>query len=382
MKIGVLTYHRAINYGAFLQAYALCQKLDLEPGIDAELIDFQMNKEVSHYNIGLSRLTLRHPIIWFHNKVNEGKQKQLFEIAMQRQKLSSERVISDSIEDFISAFRGKYDAIIVGSDEVWKTDGFRGFPTPYWLFGDLGCAKLSYAVSARTQFNILPMHQQEMLANALKDFDYIGVRDVLTQQEVKKYCSKAQTVHLCCDPTFLIDFNPNKENGLKILKERFGVDVEKQIIGIMTEKRIISKRIKTLMKTSKFEIISLYEFLPGCINASLLSPFEWIDVVACLSLIITSYFHAVCFATKLGVPLIAFGTANKATKVEEVLVRINRENNYYSNIEDLVSTGKIKEIIEYKVDTDPAVFIPDENLLDGYYGLVKCLRERFILNYS
>ena len=38
MKIGIVTFHRALNYGAVLQAYALCHFLN-DNGFDAEIID-------------------------------------------------------------------------------------------------------------------------------------------------------------------------------------------------------------------------------------------------------------------------------------------------------------------------------------------------------
>ena len=39
MKIGILTFHRAYNYGAILQAFALQKKL-LSLGYDSEIIDY------------------------------------------------------------------------------------------------------------------------------------------------------------------------------------------------------------------------------------------------------------------------------------------------------------------------------------------------------
>ncbi|MCD7893356.1 MAG: hypothetical protein LUG60_06600 [Erysipelotrichaceae bacterium] len=49
MKIGILTYVHAVNYGAVLQAYALCKRLNEENDIEAELIDFRMKKEIKYY---------------------------------------------------------------------------------------------------------------------------------------------------------------------------------------------------------------------------------------------------------------------------------------------------------------------------------------------
>ena len=42
IRIGTLTFHRAVNYGAYLQACALCNRLNQEADIDCEIIDFCM----------------------------------------------------------------------------------------------------------------------------------------------------------------------------------------------------------------------------------------------------------------------------------------------------------------------------------------------------
>ena len=40
MRVGILTYHKTHNYGAFLQSYALTNYLNQMSGIQAEIIDY------------------------------------------------------------------------------------------------------------------------------------------------------------------------------------------------------------------------------------------------------------------------------------------------------------------------------------------------------
>ena len=44
MKIGTLTFHRACNSGAVLQAYALERALNSIEGVQAEIIDYSCEK--------------------------------------------------------------------------------------------------------------------------------------------------------------------------------------------------------------------------------------------------------------------------------------------------------------------------------------------------
>lgn len=375
MKIGIVTYHRARNYGAYLQAYALCSYLNREPWIDAEIIDFQMEREIERYAGKITMSTIRHPVRFWHDRVDGLSQKKLFDEALKKQILSEEYFATDSVEGFTEHIKGKYGAVIAGSDEIWKTNGFRGFPNPYWLIGDIGCPKLSYAASARSDFSKLPPADIDTIKETLRDYEFIGVRDVLTQEEVQKYCSPDQVVHLCCDPTLLYDFKPDKENGKQILKKRFGVNTEKKIIGVMTEDRKISRKIGKCLNKNKFELVSLYQWQPDCVNASLLNPFEWLDVVASLDLLCTSFFHAVIFASKFGIPLLVFGTRDKAAKVKEILTVVGREEDYYPSLLDVLGHSGNSKLIEDKLYMDKKCFVPNADMLNGYNELIGKLKK-------
>ena len=134
MKIGILTYHRAKNYGAYLQAYGLCSRLNEEKDITAEVIDFHMKKEVAAYRIDASvKFRIRH----FRKYCFLKKLYETFEKSLRDLPLSQEYCCSDDVEDLRKLVEGKYDVIIAGSDEIFKTDGIRGFPNPYWLEGNM-----------------------------------------------------------------------------------------------------------------------------------------------------------------------------------------------------------------------------------------------------
>lgn len=371
MKIGVLTYHRSLNYGAYLQAFALSHALNSEDGFQVELIDFQMPKEIEHYKTKVNIKTLKHPIRFVHSVVDTKKQRVLFEKDMEKQLLSVDRCVSDSIDDFVRFVNNKYDAIITGSDEIWKTNGLRGFPTPYWLLGDLGCQKYAYAASGRNSYSHLSNDKIGILRAGLDEYEYIGVRDSITKKEIEKYIPSNKRVQLCCDPTFLFDFQASKENGFRLLKERFGVERGKRIVALMTEDEKISKHIRKKLAKKDFQLISLYQWQPGCINCSQLSPFEWLDVLSCVDIVMTSFFHAVCFAAKLGKPMIAFGTRGKGSKVEEVISQVGRMSDYYANLYDIMD--RLSDEVACRLAYEPECYHATSGALEGYSLLVEKL---------
>ena len=148
MKIGILTYCNSYNYGAYLQAYNLCSKLNTYENIEAELIDYSMRQELEIYKVRIHK----NPLVTY--------EKYMKKIAFTKAKkdlcLSQYSVRTDDIETFRNAVYGKYDLIIAGSDQIWQVDGFRGAFNAYWLPGDYGCPKVSFAASGRTPFKNAP----------------------------------------------------------------------------------------------------------------------------------------------------------------------------------------------------------------------------------
>ena len=80
MKVGILTYNRSHNYGAFLQAYSLCQKLNTIDNIDCEIINYNLETEDKVYK----KKRLRRPGFLFTYL----KQDHMFDNILQKQKLS------------------------------------------------------------------------------------------------------------------------------------------------------------------------------------------------------------------------------------------------------------------------------------------------------
>lgn len=325
MKIGILTYHRARNYGAFLQAYGLCRRLNEEPDIDAEIIDFHMHKEINFYSHKPDKkLAWLRQLKWrlknFNIFLYEKKMQKAFDASYARMPLSSEYKCSDSIEDFQEFVKDKYDIIIAGSDEIWKTDAYRGFPSPYWLPGDLGCIKMSYAASCRSDLS--KSNEQEIceINRLLNDFSCISVRDEMTRNHFNKYLSLKTTVVKSSDPSIIYDYKPDAARGREILKKKAGIDKDKKISVTMLGRKNeeVAECIKREL-SDQYEMVAVFEWHKGFINIPDLTPFEWVDVIACADLVCASFFHAICFSVICHVPFLAFNIDNKGSKLKDVL---------------------------------------------------------------
>ncbi len=346
IKIGIMTYFHAVNYGAFLQSYALCERLNQEEDFEAEIINFRMQKEVDHYRdfIKPKKNILRTRFYVRRNKT--------FESSIKLLKLSDEHCVSDQIEDFIHMVKDKYDILIAGSDEIWKVNSYRGFPTPYYLPVNLGARKLAYAASGRTPFKKMTSENQELLHSFLQDFEYIGTRDKTTYNEVGNLIKNWRKIYYNYDPTFIYDFKPNRERGKRILEERYHVNMNKKCIGIMFSEKMNSKDnlVRYLKKCFGTEItlISLYDWEFGIKNTPNLTPLDWIDVVAALDGLIAHYFHAICISIITGTPFYAVEmiTDNlKESKMYDLLERFHLLDRYTIGIRNAIESGGVKRFV-------------------------------------
>lgn len=167
-KVGILTFHKCINYGSYWQARCLAEGL-LARGYDVELLD--------HDCACVRRAELRcalQPTLPDRTPASELKQyaqkTRRFIDAIAKLPLSKRFSLHEP------AAAGEYDAIVVGSDEVWN------FRHPWYgskpiFFGEgLGTSRLiSYAASFGNHSAWDGMHPE--WARRLDRFSALSVRD-------------------------------------------------------------------------------------------------------------------------------------------------------------------------------------------------------------
>ncbi len=319
MNIGILTYYQSNNYGSFLQGYALVTALRTL-GYNAELINFNMVKAAKRYAVR----PMRNPLRYFCIR----KRHKMFDEIIESVPVSKEKIISDNTEDLRKAVYGKYDLIIAGSDEIWRTDNFRGFPTPYWLDGDFGCMKCTYAISSLSDDSVLSYEDSKLIEKFVSDFSYLSARDVCTKKKLEALTSKS--VDLVCDPVFMYDFCIDKEKGRRILKEKFGIKTDKKLVGFMNTERSLAMELKRRLGKN-IEFIALYDYMQGFVNVMTVTPFEWVHIISCLDFMVTSYFHGTCFSILGNTPFYAFDCTSadiEHSKIGDFLNRAGLSDNF------------------------------------------------------
>ncbi len=196
MRIGILTFHRAVNYGAVLQAYALNKSIK-DMGHDCDIIDYKCDKIENVVS----------PFAGFRNGDNWIKSFiQMFFRIRKNKAFNSfiKKYISLSEEEYtsndIAKADNKYDCFFSGSDQVWNyacTDGDEAY---FLDFVSDGKKKNAYAASFG--FEKRPDYDKFDYEKLLDDFSGISVREESGKTLIKEFAGK--DCRVVVDPTLLL----------------------------------------------------------------------------------------------------------------------------------------------------------------------------------
>lgn len=199
MKIGILTFHCAHNYGAMLQAYALRAYLQSQ-GHDACVIDYRPDYLVSNFRKHsvkdwLSGNPLNCIRKFFAEPFLYGKREKRWENFEQFSK-SHHRLFPYKEFDMGKGF----DLVLFGSDQIWNRQLTGGIFDPVFWAKDFGCRCASYAASIGW-YKPSDCDRAE-IAGLLKNFDAVSVRE----NDLADFLAHItdMPVSLVCDPVLLL----------------------------------------------------------------------------------------------------------------------------------------------------------------------------------
>lgn len=289
MRIGIITYHRALNYGAVLQCYAL-QTFLIKKGHDVYIIDFRQPTIEHLYGLDSNYRDIFKAIKGLHPKSI------LFIIKLWRNIYR----FSKFIRKYLNCTKPcdsnnipqDFDAYIIGSDQMWSFNCVGGYEPVY--FGDFKRHKSSklygYAISSCGDF--ITLLDKEKLNNILKNFTKYSLREYDIAQKLSKITG--HTAPICLDPTLLLE----KEDWNAIINRKFKDKKYILVYQVRGNKNIILEKAYKTAKYYDYDIIDM--------SSRKYSINDFITSIKNAEYVFTSSFHATVFSIIFEVPFLAF----------------------------------------------------------------------------
>ena len=340
-KIGIVTYHHVINDGAILQALAQQEAFQaVYPDYRVEIIDFR-------YKVieGRERMDILKDLIKLRPSflTKFRKYRLLKKFVRESLVLSSVRFTSDSLTEISDYINSNYDAVVVGSDEVWKVDHnkySRPFPNLYWLPFPIKVKKIASAATANTlKVDKLSPGELELMRKLLEAFKLIGVRDRFTEDLVRDLKVKTP-LRLMPDPTFGLKLREEVFKKVERKFANFGIDLTKPIIALslssnIVELGVLSKSLFEHFSRNKIQVVTIGQFnrYSHFNLAAELNPLEWAHAYRFFAMCITDRFHSTIFSIRNHVPFVSLDFSNRYQgsdfgKIADLLVRLGLENHH------------------------------------------------------
>ncbi len=331
-KIGIITFHKAHNYGAVLQAFAL--STILSKSYNVVIINYYNPKVYDSYKIirpiqkNIIK-SLKNTIsdIMFLNR-NTKRYNNFENFVNKNLKLTKECY---NIEE-ITQLSKKYDTIITGSDQVWSYTIVNELSDIYTLnFHNNNIKKISYAASVG-DINYIINHQQEY-KEKISQLDYISVREESTQEELSKIINKPIITTL--DPTLLLT-QQEWNNKLKKLNNNIK---EKYIIAyvVIPDNEYI-KIANYLSEKTGLKIIYFDKRNKGYNNTLKSSytegPLEFINYIKNAEYVVTTSFHATVFSIIFNKNFFVVPPKKIGNRITDLLNKLNITNRVYYTLED------------------------------------------------
>lgn len=368
MKIGIVTFHFAFNQGAVLQCYALQRYLESQ-GHEAYIIDYRpkyhtimhsawrnpffyskmfwkkfRNKRLLRRLYLLIRSFCR-CMYWNITMIDRENQKVFQNFVGNHLNLTKEY---QSLEQ-LQSVPPEMDVYISGSDQVWNLDLLgQEFDRAYFLdFGKKQTKRITYAVSMGMKHDEETLSQLRALCKGL---DAISLREYSKDDVL----AIGRDVHICIDPTFLlepVDYSDIESKNVESSPYIFvyGFETNGLLYKALDEAvrkykcRIINGSPKWLRINGDVERISGY------------GPDRFISLIKNAECVVTNSFHGTVFSIIFQKDFITIPHSTRGKRMEDLLEKFGlqfrlfggREFSFEKEIDYQVVNNKIKKLASH-----------------------------------
>lgn len=339
MKIGILTHELHNNYGGTLQNYALQQVLK-KLGHEPVTMDYQSMPPAKQKVRSIIKRTILKYI--FQKKIRifvHPSKEQARQISQHTRGFVDKYICTTSrvYLNQIATFKNDFDAVIVGSDQVWR---------PYYLHENIdemflksfpnSRPKIAYAASFGVDYWEFTDKQTRICEELAQHFKAISVREASGVSLCKKHLN-VDAVHVL-DPTMLLD----KEDYIKLIEQEKtpspGKGIMTYVLDKSPEKEAIVQAVSQRLGLPTFSVMPKSSFansahIEDCVYPPITS---WLRGFMDADFVVTDSFHGTVFAIIFNKPFISIGNKTRGLdRFTSLLETFHLENRLISDINEL-----------------------------------------------
>lgn len=343
MKIGILTLPLHTNYGGILQAYALQTILE-RMGHEAIVLGKKNHAQLpplwkmplSYSKRLIKKFILGEKSIRIFHEQWYNKTYPI--VSQYTQKFIDKYINYVTPGDLSSLNPNDFDAIVVGSDQIWRPIYYRKIENAFLAFAEEWKIKrIAYAASFGTDQWEYTSDQTEKCKNLVKKFDAVSVRESSAVNLCKEHFG-INALHVL-DPTMLL----NKNDYISLFEaSQTPKSPGNLLVYILDETHEKAELVDKIAKEKgliPFMVNSLVDNQYAPLEKRIQPPIEnWLRGFYDAEFVITDSFHGCVFSIIFGKPFIAYGNIKRG------LSRFNSLLKMFSLEDRLTTSNNINQL--------------------------------------
>lgn len=354
MRVGIMTFHSAANYGAMLQAYALSVAVS-NLGYECEVIDYR-NPYISKdtdielpidilKKYGIFKGTLK-TVNRYRLGILNNKSRYIKYARFMRGKMPLSSTVYRTYDELSSM---NYDVVVFGSDQIWN-ENLTGGISPAYLGvfrTNMPFKKVSYAASnGRTYF---PDNLKLTIKNALEDFVAVGLREKgLADYISTEFRINTSTV---VDPVLLLTKDYWRKQESKLPAEARN---KKYIFVYTFDEQPVYDYARKLSAKTKLPIVLLRwcgknKRFNDMIQLSECGPDEFLALIDNAEYVCTSSFHGTAFSVIFEKEFFCYPAGELGSRINNLLEQLSIEDHKIDTDATLLSAMPIdyKQVLSH-----------------------------------
>lgn len=334
MKIGIITVPFNNNYGGYLQSYALMTVLK-RMGHEPTIIMRRHNPHpvsaafrMGFFIKGILKTVLRRKLYpcFYSEELSfkiRGKGMLTF-VDRYMQPLTKYVYSSDELR---KECENKFDAYIVGSDQVWRAIYVPGIVGNMYLDFTEGwnVKRIAYASSFGTDNPEYTAEEKEICGKLIEKFDAVSVREDSGLKVFDDFLWKVKNPQVVLDPTLLL----SKDDYNKILHQENKLAKGKIFCYVLDKSDDAKKTISNILRQLNRPLYEISDIQKG--DSVLPSIETWLTAIRDSDFVITDSFHGTVFSIIFNKPFAVYvNKARGSSRLECLMKKFGLETHILS----------------------------------------------------